>query len=94
MIMGFDENGSSIFYVDNSGTRLKGDFFAVGSGSTFALGVLDTERKENMTEKEAIALGIKAICHATFRDAFSDGFIAVYDLVGFGCMTQCLPIHL
>ena len=55
MIMGFDENGSSIFYVDNSGTRLKGDLFAVGSGSTFALGVLDTERKENMTEKEAIA---------------------------------------
>ena len=78
MIMGFDENGPSIFYVDNSGTRLKGDLFAVGSGSTFALGVLDTERKENMTEKEAITLGIKAIRHATFRDAFSGGFIAVY----------------
>ena len=31
-----------------------------------------------MTEEEAVALGIKAIRHATFRDAFSGGFIIVY----------------
>jgi 20S proteasome subunit beta 5 len=80
MILGFDDDSDdpSIYYVDNTGTRLKGDSFAVGSGSTFALGVLDTERKEHMKEKEAITLGIKAIRHATFRDAFSGGFIAVY----------------
>jgi 20S proteasome subunit beta 5 len=78
MIMGFDEYGPSIYYVDNSGSRLKGDMFAVGSGSTFALGVLDTEKSDNMKEEEAIALGIKAIRHATFRDAFSGGYIAVY----------------
>lgn len=78
MIMGFDELGPNIYYVDNRGTRIKGDMFSVGSGSTFALGVLDTERRLNMTEQEAIALGIKAIRHATFRDAFSGGYIAVY----------------
>lgn len=78
MIMGFDELGPTIYYVDNRGTRIKGEMFSVGSGSTFALGVLDTERHENMTEQEAISLGIKAIRHATFRDAFSGGYIAVY----------------
>jgi 20S proteasome subunit beta 5 len=31
-----------------------------------------------MKEDEAINLGIKAIRHATFRDAFSGGYIAVY----------------
>jgi 20S proteasome subunit beta 5 len=31
-----------------------------------------------MTEDEAIALGIKAIRHATFRDAYSGGFINVF----------------
>lgn len=31
-----------------------------------------------MKENDAVALGIKAIRHATFRDAFSGGFIAVY----------------
>jgi 20S proteasome alpha/beta subunit len=33
--------GPALFYVDSDGTRLKGDIFSVGSGSTFAYGVLD-----------------------------------------------------
>jgi len=79
MIMGQDENGQfSIYYVDNSGVRIKGELFSCGSGSTFALAILDQERKFDMTEEEAIALGIKAIRHATFRDAYSGGFIGVY----------------
>jgi 20S proteasome subunit beta 5 len=39
---------------------------------------LDSERRYGMTEREAIQLGIKAIRHATFRDAYSGGFINVY----------------
>ena len=82
MIMGFDsEDGPpKIFYVDNTGVRIEGDLFAVGSGGTFALGILDNarQRMSEMTEDEAIQLGIKAIRHATFRDAYSGGFINVY----------------
>eukprot|EP00577_Skeletonema_sp_RCC1716_P004334 CAMPEP_0113422210 /NCGR_PEP_ID=MMETSP0013_2-20120614/28337_1 /TAXON_ID=2843 ORGANISM="Skeletonema costatum, Strain 1716" /NCGR_SAMPLE_ID=MMETSP0013_2 /ASSEMBLY_ACC=CAM_ASM_000158 /LENGTH=1367 /DNA_ID=CAMNT_0000309935 /DNA_START=266 /DNA_END=4369 /DNA_ORIENTATION=- /assembly_acc=CAM_ASM_000158 len=80
MIMGYDKrDGFSIYYIDNTGVRIKGDMFAVGSGSTFALGILDTEeRKFDMSEEEAVALGIKAIRHATLRDAASGGFIGVY----------------
>lgn len=80
MIMGYDASTgrSSIYYVDNTGQRIKGDMFAVGSGSTFALGILDTERRDDMTEEEAIELGIRAIRHATFRDAYSGGYIGVY----------------
>jgi 20S proteasome subunit beta 5 len=33
--------GPALFYVDSDGSRLKGDLFSVGSGSTFAYGVLD-----------------------------------------------------
>ena len=80
--MGFDsEDGPpKIFYVDNTGVRIEGDLFAVGSGGTFALGILDNarQRMSEMTEDEAIQLGIKAIRHATFRDAYSGGFINVY----------------
>lgn len=84
MILGFDDgaetNGSTpkIFYVDNTGVRIPGDLFSAGSGSTFALAILDTERRYGMTEEEAINLGIKAIRYATFRDAYSGGFINVY----------------
>lgn len=79
MIMGFDDqSGPGIYYVDSRGVRTFGDMFAVGSGSTFAIAVLDTERRTDMSEDEAIALGIKAIRHATFRDAYSGGYIGVY----------------
>ena len=79
MIMGYDDDeGPRIFYVDNTGVRLEGDMFSVGSGSTFALGILDQERTYELNEDDAIALGIKAIRHATFRDAYSGGFINVY----------------
>jgi 20S proteasome subunit beta 5 len=33
--------GPALFYVDSDGQRLRGDLFSVGSGSTFAYGVLD-----------------------------------------------------
>jgi len=80
MIMGESpRDGFSIYYVDNTGVRIEGDMFAVGSGSTFALGILDTEeRRFDMTEEEAVSLGIKAIRHATLRDAMSGGYIGVY----------------
>ena len=79
MIMGFDpDGGPRIYYVDDSGARIEGDLFSVGSGSTFALGILDRERRFDMTQEEAIALGVKAIRHATFRDAYSGGFINVF----------------
>ena len=42
MIMGYHpRDGFSIYYVDNTGVRVEGDMFSVGSGSTFALGILD-----------------------------------------------------
>ena len=57
MIAGCDETNddsvkTELFYVDNDGTRLKGDLFAVGSGGTYAYGVLDTElrgKRDTMT---------------------------------------------
>ncbi len=42
MIAGWDKKGPQLYYIDNDGTRLKGQMFSVGSGSTFAYGVLDT----------------------------------------------------
>ena len=41
MITGWDRKGPQLYYVDSDGTRLKGNMFSVGSGSTYAYGVLD-----------------------------------------------------
>lgn len=64
-----------MYYVDDGGTRLKGDLFSVGSGSTFAYGVLDTEYDYELNDADAIELGRRSIYHAAHRDAYSGGTI-------------------
>lgn len=40
--------------------------------------ILDAGYRPDLTVEEATALGLRAIRHATYRDAFSGGFINVY----------------
>ncbi|KAJ3398530.1 Proteasome subunit beta type-8, partial [Chytridiales sp. JEL 0842] len=54
------------------------DLFSVGSGSTYAYGVLDAGYRADLSVAEAIDLGRRAIYHATFRDAYSGGYVSVY----------------
>lgn len=42
------------------GTRLKGQRFSVGSGATYAYGVLDTEYKWDLSIEEAVLIIVKA----------------------------------
>ncbi|KAI9027896.1 nucleophile aminohydrolase [Hyaloraphidium curvatum] len=78
MITGWDKTGPALHYVDSDGQRLKADLFSVGSGSTYAYGVLDNEYRYDLSVEEALELGRRAIYHATHRDAFSGGSINVY----------------
>lgn len=78
MICGWDSHGPSVIYVDSDGTRLKGDVFSVGSGSTFAYGVLDTGYRWDMTDEEAQELGRRSIYAAMHRDAFSGNTLNLY----------------
>ncbi len=60
-----------IFTLDPLGSVLPDEYAAVGTGAEMALGVLDPQFKEKMTEKEAIELAKKAVKSATLRDSFS-----------------------
>ena len=80
MICGWDKTGPSVFYVDSDGTRLKGDLFSVGSGSTFAYGVLDQGYRWDLTDEEAQELGRRSIYAAGHRDAFSGNTCNLYHI--------------
>eukprot|EP00808_Paulinella_micropora_P016689 g55432.t1 len=81
MVAGWDEvGGPNLFYIDSDGTRLKGNLFSVGSGSTYAYGILDCHYKWDMSVEEAVELGKRAIWHATHRDAASGGTINVFHI--------------
>ncbi len=66
-----------IYTLDPLGSVLPDDYAAVGTGAETALGVLDPQFKENMTEKDAIELAKKAIKSAILRDSFSGDGIDV-----------------
>ncbi|EUB57790.1 Proteasome subunit beta type-5 [Echinococcus granulosus] len=78
LIVGYDKLGPGLYYVDNDGTRLTGDYFSSGSGSPHAYAILDGEHRYDMTTQEAIDLGRKAIYHATYRDPASGGINNLY----------------
>jgi 20S proteasome subunit beta 5 len=72
------EEGPALYYIDSDGTRLAGNLFCVGSGQTFAYGVLDAEYSYDLSEEAALELGRRSILAATHRDAYSGGFINLY----------------
>jgi len=78
MITGWDKTGAHLYYVDSDGTRLQGQRFCVGSGGTYAYGVLDSGYSWDLEVDAAIELGRRSIYHATHRDAYSGGIINVY----------------
>ena len=78
MICGWDKTGPALFYVDSDGTRMKGDIFSVGSGSTFAYGVLDQGYHWDLSDDEAKELGRRSIYAAAHRDAYSGNTVNLY----------------
>ncbi|BEJ15112.1 hypothetical protein CspHIS471_0408790 [Cutaneotrichosporon sp. HIS471] len=78
MICGWDKTGPALFYVDSDGQRLKGDLFSVGSGSTYAYGVLDQGYSWDLSDEDAQELGRRSICAAGHRDAYSGNSINLY----------------
>ena len=75
MICGWDKKGPGLYMVDSEGNRTPGHLFSVGSGSTYAYGILDSGYHPEMTDEEAFDLGRRAIYHATHRDAYSGGIV-------------------
>jgi len=84
MIAGWDKRGPGLYYVGDDGTRITNNIFSVGSGSTYAYGVLDSEYRWDLSDTEAYELGRKAIYHATHRDAMSGGMVRTYHMKSTG----------
>ena len=97
MIAGWDKTGPNLYYVDSDGMRLKSNLFSVGSGSSYAYGVLDSHYRHDMEDQEATELGRRAIYHATYRDAYSGGVVNVYLVKEQGWIkigsTNCAELH-
>lgn len=86
-----------LYYVDSEGNRVCGDLFAVGSGSMYAYGVMDSGLQHSLSVEEACELGRRAIYQATYRDAYSGGQVNLYHVHSKGwtrvSQTDVLTLH-
>lgn len=78
MIAGWDKTGPHLYTCNDEGDRLEGKVISVGSGSSYAYGVVDSGYRYDLSVEDAVELGRKAIYHATHRDAASGGVVRVY----------------
>ncbi len=66
-----DTEGPKIFNLGGYGSLLDDDYASVGSGSVFAMGILETEWKEDMTLEEGMEVCTRAVRSAIIRDMAS-----------------------
>lgn len=76
LLGGVDQTGEYTFDV-MPGLAMEKEYAFSGSGSFYALSMLDNEYKRNMTEKEATDTAIKVISTSIGRDVFSGGEIKI-----------------
>ncbi|MEM0052907.1 MAG: proteasome subunit beta [Nitrososphaeria archaeon] len=73
IVGGIDER-PSVYVLDPLGSIIPDEYATVGSGTEIAIGVIESEYKKGMSEKEATELAIKALKAAMQRDiASGDG---------------------
>ena len=68
LIGGIDDKGPSLFSVDWLGSITKEKYTATGSGSPFAISILEASYNEDLEKKEAVRLAVKAVRSALRRD--------------------------
>lgn len=78
IVGGFDEKPQLFDIYPDGSIMEQAEFIASGSGSVFALGVLESQYKKNMTQEEGVALILKAVNAALARDSASGNGVDVY----------------
>lgn len=73
---GVDGRGGHVFSVDPAGGSIEDKYVSVGSGSTFAYGLLEEGYAQGMTVQDGVDLALRGLTVAMKRDSASgDGYI-------------------
>lgn len=90
IVGGYDAKGGHIYSIDGAGGYIEDDVVSVGSGSVFALGVLKTGYKPDMTMEEGKDLVIRSLIAAMTNDSASGNgmLISFIDDKGFRFLEQ------
>jgi len=92
ILAGYDDSGPNLFILHPDGSSLEEKkFFATGSGSPIAFGVLEASYREDLSIDEGKKLAVRAVKAAIERDIGSGGKgmnVAIIDEKGFRMLKE------
>ena len=71
ILAGVENSKPAVYVLDPLGSVIPDEYATVGTGAELAIGVVESEYKQNLTEQEAVDLAIKSIRSAVNRDTAS-----------------------
>ena len=92
VVVGGTEYKPQIYTLDPLGSLLPDDYASVGSGAEMALGVMDAEYRQDLSEEKARNLVIKAMKSSIQRDSSSGDGIDILTISRGNLREEMLPI--
>jgi len=71
ILAGVENSKPAVYVLDPLGSVIPDEYATVGTGAELAIGVVESEYKQKLTEQEAVDLAIKSIRSAVNRDVSS-----------------------
>jgi len=93
LIGGVDDQGAFLFLIDSLGSVISDKYFAVGSGASLALGVLEQGFHEGIAFKEAKHLVLESLGSAARRDVMSGTSIDMLIITKNGIQEESLDLY-
>lgn len=88
LLGGKDNEGDHLYHLGIDGSVMKhDDYFSEGSGSVFALGVMESQFKPNLSIEDGVKLAVKAVSASLQRDPNSGNGIDVITITEKGVET-------
>jgi proteasome beta subunit len=91
IVGGVDESGPSLYVLDPLGSVIQDKFASVGSGAEVAMGVLESNYKDDLTIQEGRELVLKAIKSAIARDVASGNGVDLLIITKDGITEESIP---
>lgn len=93
LIVGGYDSKPRIYTLDPYGSITEERYTATGSGSPVAIGVIESEYREDLTLDEAMQLAAKAVRAATLRDVASGDGVDVLAIGKGGIVEKFIPLR-
>ncbi len=92
LFAGVDEEGPHLFVLDPVGSVIEDRYAAIGTGATIAIGIVESDYREDMELDKAAELVVKAIKAAASRDAVSGDGIDIAIVSDRGVEEKFVPL--